>query len=163
MRRKKLWIGAGVVVVVLGVAVAGASAYLNRQRPTFNLTEGDLALAGYDPVGYFPEGGGTPQPGDPKWTAMQNGRRYQFVSVANRDRFTAAPGHYEPQFGGWCAYAVAHGYKFEVDPHQYLVEDDRLLLFYGGILGDARSEFIKEGAADGVSAADRNWESLKAE
>lgn len=158
MRRK-------IVLGLLGVAVAGMLlaggffAYMNRPRPAFNAANG-LALSGYDPVSYFPEGGGTPRPGDPGFTAVHEGREYRFLSEGNRARFQAAPERYEPQFGGWCAYAVANGYKFEVDPESYLLTDGRLLLFYRGILGDARAEFEKEGVEEGLARADANWPAL---
>jgi len=85
-----------------------------------------------------------PQPGIPTLTVTHEGRRYRFALEDNRERFTAAPSRYEPAFGGWCAYAVAHGYKFEVDPRSYLVEDDRLFGFYRGL-----------------RQADTNWPALR--
>ena len=163
MARRRLWIGIGLVVAVLAVAGFAAVAYLQRDRPTYNLGEDGLALAGYDPVTYFSDGGGRPLPGDPRWSATHDGRRYHFQSEANRQRFLADPEHFEPEFGGWCAYAVAHGYKFEVDPESYLIEDGRLLLFYHGMLGDARAELEKEGVAAGVKQADANWPALATE
>jgi YHS domain-containing protein len=149
------------VIAIVGVLAAGR--LFLRERPTFNLDEGGLAMSGYDPVSYFPEGGGRPQVGDARFEAERDGRRYRFASEANRERFLSSPERYEPAFGGWCTYAVAHGYKFEVDPESYLVEGDRLLLFYRGTLGDARGEFEKEGVAAGVRQADANWPGLAKE
>jgi hypothetical protein len=160
MRGKAIMRTVAGVALVLGVAAAGTVAWLERARPGYDTGTDGLALGGYDPVAYQPEGGGQPRLGDPRWTADHDGRRYRFSSEANRDRFVADPVRYEPQYGGWCAYAVAHGYKFEVDPERYLVEDGRLLLFYGGVFGDARAEFEKEGVAAGVRHADANWASL---
>ena len=158
MRRRIVLGLVGAAVAALLVA-GGFLAYMNRERPAFNMA-GGLALSGYDPVSYFPEGGGTPRPGDSRFTAVHEGREYRFLSEGNRVRFEAAPDRYEPQFGGWCAYAVANGYKFEIDPESHLLVDGRLLLFYRGILGDARAEFEKEGVEAGLARADGNWPSL---
>jgi len=158
-RRKVVTVVAAVVAVLVLAAVAGM-AYLNRSRPAFNVAADGVALSGYDPVSYFAEGGGQPRPGEAAITAEHQGRRYRFVSTENRDRFVADPQRFEPQYGGWCAYAVANGYKFEVDPESYMIADDRLLLFYRGMLGDARGEFEKEGVDGGVQKADANWPKL---
>ncbi|MEW6270777.1 MAG: YHS domain-containing (seleno)protein [Thermodesulfobacteriota bacterium] len=159
-RARKITIGSAAALALLVAAGFAATAYLGRARPGHNVDRGGIALQGWDPVSYFPEGGAEPRQGDAGITAEHEGRRYRFVSTANRDRFVADPGRYEPQYGGWCAYAVANGYKFEVDPQSYLVEDGRLLLFYRGMLGDAREEFQNEGVAQGVAKADANWPAL---
>jgi hypothetical protein len=160
MKRKRLrWIalGSGVALAIAALAVYAA---LNRTRAHDNVDADGLALSGYDPVSYFSEGGGAPKPGDPRWIAERDGRRYRFASAADRDAFLADPSRFEPAFGGWCAYAVAHGYKFEVDPESYRVENGRLLLFYRGVLGDARREFEKEGPENGLQQADANWPTI---
>jgi hypothetical protein len=162
-RTKKVFLGLGGVVLVLVIAGVAAMAYLGRARPAYNVGADGVALGGFDPVSYFAEGGGTPLRGDPALTAEHEGRRYRFASAANRDRFVADPERFEPAYGGWCSYAVANGYKFEVDPESYLVADGRLLLFYRGMLGDARTEFEKEGVAAGVTKADGNWPALERE
>jgi len=162
-RGRKILLGTAVVLGGLVAAGMGATAYLGRARPAHNVGTDGLALSGYDPVSYFPEGGGTPAVGEPSLQAEHEGRRYRFASSANRDRFVADPARYEPAYGGWCTYAVANGYKFEVDPESYLIEDGRLLLFYRGMLGDARAELGKEGVTDGVRKADGNWPALARE
>jgi hypothetical protein len=53
------------------------------------------------------------------------------------------------------------GFEFEVDPQSRLVDDGRLFFFYRGLLGDARQEFDKEGRAEGIRQADRNWSTLQ--
>jgi len=148
--------------ILLAVAGALAFAVTDRSLPMHNTTADGLAIGGYDAVSYFPEGGGEPRLGDARWTAMRDGRRYHFASAANRDRFLAAPERFEPQYGGWCAYAVAHDYKYAVDPRSYLIAGDRLMLFYRGDKGDARAAFEQEGVEAGVRRADANWPALAA-
>jgi YHS domain-containing protein len=146
--------------VVLVVGALAAVTFLRERGPVNAGTDG-VMLGGFDPVSYFPEGGGMPRRGDPRFAAARDGRVYRFASDENRVRFEATPGRYEPEFGGWCAYAVANGYKFEVDPESYLVDGGRLFVFYRGMLGDARAEFEKEGRARGIEQADANWPSLR--
>jgi len=162
MKLRRLWIGLGVVVTGIALMAIVLLAMIHWPRPDYNTASGGLALAGYDPVSYFSEGGGEPRPGNPSLSAEHGGRRYYFASEENRGRFLASPERYEPQYGGWCAQAVAGGYKFEVDPESYLVVDDRLLLFYRGMLGDARVDFEEAGARDSLRQADENWPMLLA-
>ena len=161
MRAKRIAIGAGIALVLVGVAAASAGLWMGRARPEWNAGADGVVLSGYDPVAYFPEGGGRPRAGDETWTAERDGRRYRFASPENRKRFLADPERYEPEFGGWCAYAVAHGYKFEIDPESYRIQDDRLLLFYRGAMGDAQAEFEKEGAEQNLRTADQNWPTVR--
>jgi hypothetical protein len=163
MARRKLAWGAAIGAAALVLVGVGFVQYLGRARPAQNASADGLALSGYDPVSYFPEGGGVPLEGDPNRTAEHAGLRYQFASDENRTRFLQAPARYEPAFGGWCAHAVANGYKFEVDPRSFRIEGDRLLLFYDGVFGDARAEFEKQGVAEGLRKAETNWPALAAE
>jgi YHS domain-containing protein len=68
-----------------------------------------MALKGYDPVAYFQDD--KPVAGSAQYTATYQGSRFQFASAANRDRFVAQPERYAPQYGGFCAFGMAKGYK----------------------------------------------------
>jgi len=162
MKRRNFWIAFAVVAALLGLGAARLYVWLNPHG-AYNTGHGGLALAGYDPVAYFPEGGGSARPGDPARTIALDGRVYRFASDENLARFRADPAHYEPQYGGWCAYAVANGYRFHVDPQSFRIEDGRLLLFYKGALGDAKAEFERADVASEVRNADSNWQTLRAD
>ena len=71
-------------------------------------------LDGHDPVSYF--AGGSPVKGSSAITAEFRGEQYHFSSAANRERFVADPQKYLPQYGGYCAYAVAKGSLAAGDP-----------------------------------------------
>ncbi len=134
-----------------------------RNPEGYNLPNSRLAIEGYDPVAYFPEGGGSPAKGDKRFEATEKGVTYRFASQANVDLFRANPGKYEPAHGGWCTYAMgADGSKVEVDPKSFLVTDNRLFLFYKGLFNDTRSSFLKDQAAL-TTKADANWKSLTGE
>lgn len=130
--------------------------------PDYNLEKG-LALKGYDPVAYFAEGGGKPAKGKASLEAEHRGVKYRFANEANRDRFLASPGRFEPAYGGWCAYAMSGGDKVEVDPRSFLVDDSQLLVFYKGFLNDTRKKWQKQGSAKLRPKADANWQRLSGE
>ncbi|MCX4240569.1 YHS domain-containing (seleno)protein [Paraliomyxa miuraensis] len=111
----------------------------------YNLGDGGLAIEGYDPVAYFPEGGGAPQPGRADLELQHEGVTYRFATPENLERFRAAPGRYEPAYGGWCAYAMGKtGRTVKVDPEAFLIEGDRLLLFYRTKMADTREKWAEE-------------------
>jgi YHS domain-containing protein len=101
-----------VVVLVLAVSAAGASAgeYFEKNG---------IALRGYDPVAYFKSG--QPVRGTAAYTAEYRGSTFQFASQANRDAFVADPARYAPQYGGFCAFGAAGGYKAAIDPTAFSV------------------------------------------
>jgi YHS domain-containing protein len=122
-----------------------------------NLGKDRLALQGRDPVSYF----GTPRPskGSEQITAEHDGAVYRFTSQANRDQFLAEPQKYVPQYGGWCATAMAEGKKVEVDPRNYRVTEGRLFLFYKSIVHDAQDDWKKD-EANLAKRADAAWTRL---
>ena len=88
----------------------------------------DLAVQGYDTVAYFTAGGATK--GSAEFTADYKGAEWRFASQSNRDAFLANPEQYAPQYGGYCAWAVAQGYTAKGDANHWKVVDGRLYLNY---------------------------------
>lgn len=93
----------------------------------YNL-EKSIAIQGYDPVAYFTVGKAIE--GSEKIIYMSKGVTYRFSTQANKTLFAAEPKKYEPQYGGYCAYAMADGNKVRVDPETFKVIDGKLFLFY---------------------------------
>lgn len=120
-------------------------------------TKKDLGANGYDVVAYFPEGGGTPTKGSKQHATEYRGVTYRFASAANMERFKQHPSHYEPAYGGWCAYAIAKEDYTKPNPKRFLIQNDRLLLFYDGFLGDTYKSWKKEGPQQLEHDADRWW------
>lgn len=88
--------------------------------------EGGIAIDGTDAVSYFAEG--RPAPGLPEYAHVWNGATWHFRSAAHRDRFAAEPEVFAPQFGGYCAWAVAEGYTAATIPDAWKIVDRRLYL-----------------------------------
>lgn len=93
----------------------------------YNL-KGKLAIQGYDVVAYHTED--KAKKGKEDFTFNRNGIEYRFSSQNNLDLFKTNPEQYEPEYGGYCAYAMADGDKVKIDPETFKVVDGKLYLFY---------------------------------
>ncbi len=138
---------AAVLCLASTLAFAGGKTLVNVDKT-------GLGLKGYDPVGYFIEN--RPVMGNPQFTSFYNGVRYQFASPANKAAFDANPGKYEPQFGGFCAYAASEGKTAKIEPDAFEVLNGRLLLQYDK---DVREMFNKDPQGR-LKKADNNWPGL---
>ena len=132
-------------------------------KSTANLDKDGLALKGFDAVSYFQKDG--PVPGSSKFQVVDEDGTFRFANEENKIKFLAEPKKYKPQFGGWCAYAVADSKsKVDIDPKSFLIQDGRLLVFYNGVWADTRKKWQ---TAKGKSAqtflkeADANWITVK--
>lgn len=141
-----------------------------RAEPVRNTAEWNLpkkgeklAIKGYDPVAYFPEGGEKALKGDKKIVTDYKGVVYRFASTGHRDLFLANPARYEPTYGGWCAWAMLDGDKVEPDPKSFIVKDDRLFLFYDGLLADTRAKWLKTNHDASAESADGAWLKISGE
>lgn len=94
----------------------------------FNLEKG-IAIQGYDPVAYFLQGKAVK--GNAQHQYVYEGITYRFANNNNLEQFKKDPLKYEPQYGGWCAYAMgATGEKVEIDPETFKIVNGKLYLFY---------------------------------
>jgi YHS domain-containing protein len=115
------------------------------------------AIEGYDPVAYFEEG--KPVEGDSDYTHDWMGATWYFASAANRDLFAADPEKYAPQYGGYCAWAVANGYTAKIDPQAWAVVDDKLYLNYSL---DVQKQWQQD-VPGNITKADGNWPGIRTE
>lgn len=89
-------------------------------------SEGGVAIDGTDPVAYFTEA--RPVAGASDITFNWKGATWRFATEANRDAFVQDPEAYAPQFGGYCAWAVAEGYTASTIPAAWKIHDGKLYL-----------------------------------
>jgi YHS domain-containing protein len=123
----------------------------------FNV-EGGLAIEGYDPVAYFASNSAVK--GKKDFQYQHEDVTYYFSSSANRDAFMKNPAGYEPQYGGWCAYAMGeNGEKVEIDPETFKVLDGKLYLFYNAYFTNTLPKWNKD-EANLKSKADKNWQAI---
>jgi YHS domain-containing protein len=120
----------------------------------FNL-EKKVALQGFDPVSYFKQGKGLK--GKKELSASYEGVVYYFSTTTNKEAFLKNPTAFEPQFGGWCAYAMGtNGEKVEVDPETFKILDGKLYLFYNAYFNNTLKSWNKD-EANLKAKAETNW------
>jgi YHS domain-containing protein len=101
------WIALSLVTMF---AVAAAAQDSKRN----NTDKNRVILKGYDTVSYFTSS--KPLPGDAKITTEYQGAVYRFANEENRTKFLAEPQKYRPEYGGWCAKAIADKDFVDIDP-----------------------------------------------
>ncbi len=128
------------------------------RKKQFNLDDG-IAIRGYDPVAYFKEGKAIKGKKD-IGTIFFEGITYRFSSVENKEAFKRSPASYEPQYGGWCAYAMGNdGSKVEIDPETFKIIDGKLYLFYNRLFSNTLKSWNKKEATL-KQHADINWQKI---
>ncbi len=113
-----------------------------KRASQFNL-ENKVAIQGYDPVAYFKQGKAIK--GKKEIAVSYEGVIYNFSTQAHKELFVKNPAAYEPQYGGWCAYAMgANGEKVEIDPATFKIIDNKLYLFYNAFFNNTLKTWNKE-------------------
>ena len=126
---------------------------INAQS-NLNLSNGFIAK-GYDVVSYFND---SAKVGLDQFTYTHEGAKYKFTSKSNLDLFKSDPEKYTPQYGGYCAYAIAKdGSKVDINPKTYLIQNGKLLLFYNTWPVNTLKKWIKNNPIALQENADTNW------
>ncbi|HXV29971.1 MAG TPA: YHS domain-containing (seleno)protein [Sinorhizobium sp.] len=113
-----------------------------------------LAVHGFDVVAYFTEGG--PIQGDAQFAVVHEDATYRFASQENLDAFKADPARYAPVYGGYCAYGVSVGAKFDGDPRYWKIVDGKLYL---NLDAGIQQAWLKD-VPGAIKKADANWRKL---
>jgi len=134
----------------LGLATAFSQKLVNKSFT-------GVAIKGYDTVSYFTEG--APVKGVKAHQTKWNGATWRFANAENLKAFTANPEKYAPQYGGFCAWAMADGKQAPIDPKQWDITKGKLYLNYdqkikAKWLGD-KTDFIKRADAQWARKADK--------
>lgn len=137
-------------------AISSQAQNVDRKK-NFNLEDG-IAIEGYDPVSYF--NSGKAEEGSSSFAHTYLGVTYYFKSEKNKQLFIQAPQKYEPQFGGWCAFAMGKdGSKVEVDPETFKIINGKLYLFYNAYFNNTLEDWNKnEGYYK--PRAETNWNKI---
>ena len=143
-----------VVYLFLLCAAAGCATTSGKVAVAPWDTPKGWGLDGYDPVAYFTDG--KPQLGDPKYAYEVQGVKWKFASLEHQQMFAAEPGRYEPQFGGYCAFAVSLNTTAHGDPHQWAVVNDKLYVNANAI---AAHLWSLDRSAN-IGKGDKNWPNI---
>ena len=144
-------------ILVLFFTVGAFAQNAKIREAEFNLDR-KVAIHGYDPVAYFKQGKAVK--GKKELIATYEGVTYNFSTAVNREYFLKNPLKYEPQFGGWCAYAMGDsGEKVEINPQTFKIVDEKLYLFYNAYFNNTLKSWNKD-QANLKSKAEHNWKKI---
>ncbi|MEP1488221.1 MAG: YHS domain-containing (seleno)protein [Algibacter sp.] len=128
------------------------------QNTDYNTKKGFIAN-GYDVVAYF---NNEAKVGNKLFVSEFDGIRFKFSSKENLDSFNKNPKKYIPEYGGYCAYAVAlKSSKVSINPETFKIEDGKLYLFYNAWRTNTLELWQKENPTLLKQKADKNWELIK--
>lgn len=145
-----------ITLAVFGLSATAQDAGTLRKKH-FNLQSG-LAIKGYDPVAYFTQNKAVK--GKKELAVSHQGILYYFSSEAHKEAFKTSPFKYEPEYGGWCAYAMGqNGEQVPIDPETFKIVNGKLYLFYNRYFTNTLKDWNKNETTLKKNA-DINWPKL---
>ncbi|MCB2110062.1 MAG: YHS domain protein [Defluviimonas sp.] len=118
---RRLFLGTALLLPVAGTILRPA---LADEPEIFGA--GGVAISGYDPVSYFTKG--KAEQGRPDFALMWRGATWYFSTEESREAFEMNPSAYAPQYGGYCAYAMAKGAIASSMPDAFTIHEGKLYL-----------------------------------
>jgi len=87
---------------------------------------------------------------------------YWFASEKNKQLFIDNTEKYLPQYGGFCAIAMSEGALVDANPKSFLLQDEKLFLFFSKYYGliDTQRQWVKN-PDELKKLADMEWETLQ--
>ena len=137
-------------VFAFAVLATLASSLAHAAKPEVFSHKG-FAIRGYDPVAYFTDA--KPVKGERAHQLDWNGTTWLFASAENKAKSMATPEAFAPQYGGYCAFAVAKGYTASIDPDAWHVTDGKLYLNYSK---GVQRKWMKD-VPGNIAKGDKNW------
>jgi YHS domain-containing protein len=146
---------AAIAAAVLLTAAAAPAGAVKTTGHEYNTLYAGLGAKGYDVVSYFTDSKATV--GSADFTFDYRGVTWRFASKEHRDLFAKSPAKYAPQYGGFCAWGVAAGKLFDVDPEKgWTIHDGKLYLNFNAELNGV----FAGDPASFVAKAEKNWPKL---
>ena len=142
------------IAVLMGFAVFQNA---NAADAIYTSFFSNKAVAGYDVVAYFTEN--KPVEGNSKYSFEYKGAEWLFSTDEHLTLFKNNPEKYAPQYGGYCAWAMADNETAPGKPAFWTVYKDKLYLNYDQSVQDTWLT-DKEGF---IQKADLNWSKLDKE
>ena len=93
-----------------------------------------------------------------------NKATYWFSSKENSVKFKENPSKYIPEYGGFCAIAMSEGALVDANPQSFLIQDDKLYLFFSKYFGliNTKNQWLRD-SENKRKLADEEWLTLKSE
>lgn len=146
------------IIMLAFVSIAGIAQTETKRVEQFNLEKNNVAVQGYDVVSYFKQSKAVK--GKKELAVSYEGVIYYFSNQANKDAFKKNPTSFEPQYGGWCAYAMGDsGDKVEINPETFKIIEGKLYLFYNAYFNNTLKSWNKD-ENNLRKKADANWKKI---
>jgi YHS domain-containing protein len=124
------------------------------QKPEI-YSSANKAINGYDPVAYFTVK--KPVKGSDQLKSTYKGANWHFSSAEHKKLFDQNPEKFVPQYGGYCAFGMAQGYKATTTPEAWTIVNEKLYLNYSlGVQNDWQKD-----QTNMIQKADKNWNTVK--
>ena len=143
------------IVLLIVVLVTGSVLLAAQESVLINRDGQGRVLDGYDVVAYFTQNRAIE--GSEQYSYDWGGATWLFSNANNRDLFKANPTRYQPEYSGYCAFAVAQGAIAGVDPNAFTLVDGKLYLNFSRGVHRRWSRDIP----GNIRSGDRNWPSLR--
>lgn len=141
-------------IILVNIQSTYGQANNAKRTEQFNI-EKSIAIQGYDPVAYFEQGKAIK--GKKEFAVKAEGIIYYCSSAENKELLVKNYKMYEPQYGGWCAYAMgSSGEKVEINPETFKIIDGKLYLFYNALFNNTLKTWNKD-EPNLKKNADSNW------
>jgi len=136
------------LLVIIFQVVASQAA---EKDPVYTGLFSNLAIKGFDAVAYFTEGRAVE--GSREFSTVHQGAEWRFSGQAHLAMFLADPEAYAPQYGGYCAYAVAQGDTASAEPDLWTIYAGKLYLNYNRRINQTWTQNMEQF----IRQADQNW------
>jgi len=138
------------LLLALALVLGGVSQAHADKDAIYTSWKDNLALGGYDTVSFF---SGKPIKGKESLSFTYNGAEWLFNTRGNLELFKTNPEAFTPQYGGYCAWAVAKGKLAKGAPKHWHVEDGKLYMNFNARI---KRRWIKD-VPGFIEAADERW------
>lgn len=145
----------------LAIVALFASTAMALAADEYNVSSGitttgaQLGIHGVDPV-VLSSTTSVANP-DGTYASVHDSVAYYFVSAESQSLFENNPERYLPQYGGFCAYAIALGKKFDGNPRYADVMNGKLYLFVNAAV---LAEYMKD-REGWIARAEARWPSIR--
>ncbi|MEP3890918.1 MAG: YHS domain-containing (seleno)protein [Hellea sp.] len=139
-----------IMITLALVLTAGSAAPVMAADAIYTSWKNNLAVGGYDTVSFF---SGKPQIGKKDLSFDYAGAEWRFATRGNLDLFKTNPEAFMPQYGGYCAWAVAQDKLAKGSPDHWHVEDGKLYLNFNARIKRRWDKDI----SGYITSAEGNW------
>lgn len=126
---ERIFLAVALALAATAAAVAGGTPEDSGQA--IHVDQDGHAAHGADVVAYFSlEPGDAPVYGSEEYRHEWRGATWLFATAGNLEAFRDDPERYAPEYGGYCAWAMARDKLAPIDPEKWDIVDGDLYLNY---------------------------------